>query len=58
MEKTLQTNKGVRPVPPGFHAHLDLLYGEAGRIDEYARAIFYRETALSGGHNFYGFFIG
>lgn len=34
MEKTLQTNKGSRPAPPGFHAHLGLLYGEAGRIDE------------------------
>jgi len=34
LEKTLQTNKGNRPVPPGFHAHLGLLYGEAGRINE------------------------
>lgn len=34
MEKTLQTNKGNRPAPPGFHAHLGLLYGEAGRINE------------------------
>ncbi len=34
LEKTLQTNKGNRPAPPGFHAHLGLLYGEAGRVDE------------------------
>jgi len=34
MEKTLQTNKNNKPAPPGFHAHLGLLYGEAGRIAE------------------------
>lgn len=34
MEKTLQTNKNNKPAPPGFHAHLGLLYGEAGRIND------------------------
>lgn len=31
MEKDLQTQVGNQPLPPGFHAHLGLLYGEAGR---------------------------
>lgn len=34
MEKILQTNPGQKPVPPGFHAHLGLLYGDAGRTTE------------------------
>lgn len=34
MEKTLQTNSGRKPIPPGFHAHLGLLYGDAGRTTE------------------------
>jgi hypothetical protein len=34
MEKTLHTNKVNRPMPPGFHAHLGLLYGEMGNIDK------------------------
>lgn len=34
MEKILQTNQSNKPIPPGFHAHLGLLYGEAGRINE------------------------
>lgn len=32
MEKILQTNRTNKPVPPGFHAHLGLLYGEQGNI--------------------------
>jgi hypothetical protein len=34
LEKTLASAKTDRPVPPGFHAHLGLLYGEAGRSDD------------------------
>lgn len=34
MEKTLKANKQNKPMPPGFHAHLGLLYGETGRIDQ------------------------
>lgn len=34
MEKIVQVNKQNKPMPPGFHAHLGLLYGEAGRFDE------------------------
>lgn len=34
MERTLKINKENKPMPPGFHAHLGLLYGETGRFDE------------------------
>ncbi len=34
MEKILQTKKSGKPVPPGFHAHLGLLYGDTGRVVE------------------------
>ena len=34
LEKTLQTNKHNKPAPPGFHAHLGLLYGETGQVDK------------------------
>lgn len=34
MEKTLQAPTSSQPVAPGFHAHLGLLYGEAGRHAE------------------------
>lgn len=34
MEKTLQSSKSQLPIAPGFHAHLGLLYGEAGRRNE------------------------
>lgn len=34
MEKALQTNNNNRPAPPGYHAHLGLLYGEAGRVND------------------------
>lgn len=35
LEKTLQTApSGTRPVPPGFHAHLGLLYGQVGRFSD------------------------
>lgn len=40
MEKTLQTNKNNKPAPPGFHAHLGLLYGEAGRVNEMREQFF------------------
>lgn len=34
MERILQTNRQQLPAPPGFHAHLGLLYGEVGRTNE------------------------
>jgi hypothetical protein len=34
LEKTLQNPKSALPAAPGFHAHLGLLYGEAGRSAE------------------------
>jgi hypothetical protein len=34
LEKTLQQNKHNQPIAPGMHAHLGLLYGEAGRRQE------------------------
>lgn len=34
MEKTLHINNSSKPMPPGFHAHLGLLYGELGKIDD------------------------
>ena len=34
MEKDLQTLNGLKPIAPGFHAHLGLLYGEAGRTED------------------------
>ena len=34
MEKILQTHSTNKPLPPGFHAHLGLLYGQVGKIDQ------------------------
>ena len=34
LEKTLQNPKSAQPAAPGLHAHLGLLYGEAGRSAE------------------------
>jgi hypothetical protein len=34
IENDLQTLNGQKPIAPGFHAHLGLLYGEAGRTAE------------------------
>lgn len=34
MEETLQVNKQSKPMPPGFHAHLGLLYGNLGQVDD------------------------
>jgi hypothetical protein len=45
MEKTLHTNRTNRPLPPGFHAHLGLLYGETGNIAA-MRQQFEKEKAL------------
>jgi hypothetical protein len=34
MEKALQAPQNGRPMAPGFHAHLGLLYGEVGRTGD------------------------
>ena len=34
LEKTLPTSTQNVSVPPGYHAHLGLLYGEVGRVDD------------------------
>lgn len=34
MEKILHTRSTDKPVPPGFHAHLGLLYGQVGKTDK------------------------
>ena len=34
LEKSLSGSSRIISFPPGYHAHLGLLYGEAGRIDE------------------------
>jgi hypothetical protein len=39
LEKTLQTTSNPVQIPPGFHAHLGLLYGELGRYADMQRAL-------------------
>ena len=34
LEKNLQNPKIKQPIAPGYHAHLGLLYGEVGRVNE------------------------
>lgn len=34
LEKSLPTSTQNVSVPPGYHAHLGLLYGEVGRVDD------------------------
>lgn len=39
LEKNLHTTTDSARVPPGFYAHLGLLYGEVGRYDDMQRAL-------------------
>jgi hypothetical protein len=39
LEKTLHTTANPAHIPPGFYAHLGLLYGEVGRYADMQRAL-------------------
>lgn len=39
LEKTLHTTTNPAHIPPGFYAHLGLLYGEVGRYADMQRAL-------------------
>ena len=45
LEKTLQTNNQTQPPPPGYHAHLGLLYAKLGQ-SELMRAHWEAEKSL------------